>query len=37
MTTLGDENIRGLDVAMDDAFCVGGVKCIGDLDGERQA
>ena len=33
---LGDENVRGLDVAVDDAFGVRGVERIGNLDGERE-
>ena len=31
MAALGDENICGLDVAVDDAFGVGGIECVGDL------
>ena len=34
--TLGDEDIRRLDVAMDNAFCTGRVECIGDLDAEAE-
>ena len=36
VATLGDENVRRLDVAVDDAFCVGCVKRVRNLDGERQ-
>ena len=32
--SLGDKDVRGLDVAMNDAFCVGGVERVGDFDGE---
>ena len=35
MTALGDENICRLDVAVDDAFRVGGIERLGDLDGQR--
>ena len=34
---LGHEDVRGLDVAVDDAFGVGGVECVGNLDGQRRA
>ena len=36
MTTLGDENVRRLDVAVDDAFGMRSIECIGNLDGERE-
>ena len=34
MAALGDEDVCGLDVAMDDAFAVGGIQRVGDFDGE---
>ena len=34
LTAFGNENVGGLDVAMDDALGVGGVECIGNLDAE---
>ena len=36
MVAPGDENIGGLDVAVDDPGVVGGIQRIGDLDSERQ-
>ena len=36
MTTLGDKDVGGLDVAMDNAFAVCGIEGVGDLDGERK-
>ncbi len=35
VSALRDENVRGLDVAMDDAFGVSGVESVGDFDGKR--
>src|ERR1022692_1304358 len=34
--TLGDENVRGLDVTVDDAFCMGCIERVRNLDGPRQ-
>ena len=36
MSALGDEDICGLDVAMNDAFGVGGIERVGDLDGQTE-
>ena len=36
MPTLGHKNVCGFDVAVDDAFCVGCVKSVGDLDAQRK-
>jgi hypothetical protein len=36
VTTLGDENVRRLDVAMDDALRMRGIEGVGNLDGERE-
>ena len=36
MPALGDENIRGLDVAVNDVFGVRGVEGVGDFDGESE-
>jgi hypothetical protein len=36
MTRFGDENVGWFDVAMDDAFDVGGIEGIGNLDGEGE-
>ncbi len=35
MSALGDKNIGGLDVAVNDPFGVGGIERVGNLDGER--
>jgi hypothetical protein len=34
VAALGDENVRGLNVAMDDAFGVRGIQSVRDIDGE---
>ena len=36
VAAFGDENIRGLDVAVNDVFGVRGVERVGDFDGERE-
>ncbi len=36
VTALGDENVRGLDVAMDYALAVRCIQCVGDLDGQTE-
>ena len=36
VAALGDKNIRGLDVAVNDVFGVRGIQRVGDLDGQRQ-
>ena len=36
VAAFGDEDVGGFDVAMDDAFCVGGVECVGDFRGKRK-
>ena len=33
--TLGDEDVRGFDVAVNDALGVGRIQCIRNLDGKR--
>ena len=36
MTTLGDENVRGFNVAVNDAFGMCRIESIGNFDGERE-
>ena len=36
VSALGDKDVGGLDVAVDDAFGMGCIQCVGDLDGQRQ-
>jgi hypothetical protein len=36
VAALGDEDIGGLDVAVDDSLGMGGVEAIGNFDGERE-
>ena len=36
VSALGDENVGGLDVAMDNAFAVRGVERVGDFDGQAE-
>ena len=36
MSALGDENVGGLDVAMNDVFAVRGIERVGDFDGEAE-
>ena len=36
VSALGDKDVSGLDVAVDDAFGVSGVERVRNLDGERQ-
>src|SRR5882672_11761421 len=36
MATLGDEQVGGFDVAMDNAFGMGGIERVGDFNGQRQ-
>src|SRR5437667_8932175 len=36
MSSLRDEDVRRLDVAMDDSFGVGCIECIGNLDSKQQ-
>src|SRR5580658_7222870 len=36
MTTLGDKDVRRLDVAVDDSFSMRGIEGIGNLDGKRE-
>ena len=36
MATPGHEDIRGLDVAMDNSFGVGGIETVGDFNGQVQ-
>ena len=37
VAALGDENVRGLDIAVHDVLRVGGIERIRDLDGQRTA
>ena len=37
MPALGDEDVRGLDVAMNDAFGVRGIQRVGNLDGQVES
>ena len=36
VTALGDKDIRRLDVAVDNSFGVGGIECVGNLDGHTE-
>ncbi len=36
MSALGDKDVGGLDIAVDDVFCMSGVERVCNLDGERQ-
>ena len=36
MTTRADEDIRRLDIAMNDARAVRGIQCVGNFDSERE-
>ncbi len=36
VSAIGDEDVGGLDVAMDDAFRVSGIEGVGDFDGEGE-
>jgi hypothetical protein len=36
MSTLGDEDVRGLNVTVDDALGVSGVESVGDLDSDGE-
>jgi len=35
VAALGDEDVRGLNVTVDDVFCVSGVEGVRNLDGQR--
>jgi hypothetical protein len=35
MSSLGDKQVRGFDIAVNDALRVSGIERVGNLDGER--